>query len=116
MQVTKNDILIIFPLVILVVLGLIMVTSSSIYIADDMTSNPFHFAQRQALFVATGIIPLIFFLILPSDVLFKADWVFMILSILLLIALFIPDVGTSVNGSIRSVSYTHLTLPTIYSV
>ena len=101
MQVTKNDILIIFPLVILVVLGLIMVTSSSIYIADDMTSNPFHFAQRQALFVATGIISLIFFLILPSDILFKADWVFMILSILLLIALFIPDVGTSVNGSIR---------------
>jgi len=101
MQVTKNDILIIFPLVILVVLGLIMVTSSSIYVADDMTSNPFHFAQRQALFIATGIISLIFFLILPSDILFKADWVFMILSILLLIALFIPDVGTSVNGSIR---------------
>jgi cell division protein FtsW len=101
MQVTKNDILIIFPLVILVVLGLIMVTSSSIYVADDMTSNPFYFAQRQALFIATGIISLIFFLILPSDILFKADWVFMILSILLLIALFIPDVGTSVNGSIR---------------
>ena len=101
MQVTKNDILIIFPLVILVVLGLIMVTSSSIYIADDMTSNPFHFAQRQALFIAIGIISLIFFLILPSDILFKTDWVFMILSILLLIALFIPDVGTSVNGSIR---------------
>ena len=101
MQVTKNDILIIFPLVILVVLGLIMVTSSSIYIADDMTSNPFHFAQRQALFIAIGIVSLIFFLILPSDILFKADWVFMILSILLLIALFIPDVGTSVNGSIR---------------
>ena len=101
MQVTKNDILIIFPLVILIVLGLIMVTSSSIYIADDMTSNPFHFAQRQALFIAIGIISLLLFLILPSDLLFKADWIFMILSILLLIALFIPDVGTSVNGSIR---------------
>ena len=101
MHPTKNDILIVFPLVILVVLGLIMVTSSSIYIADDMTSNPFHFAQRQALFIAIGIISLLFFLILPSDLLFKADWIFMILSILLLIALFIPDVGTSVNGSIR---------------
>ncbi len=101
MQATKNDILIIFPLVILVILGLIMVTSSSIYIADNMTSNPFYFAQRQALFIAIGIVSLIFFLILPSDILFKADWVFMILSILLLIALFIPDVGTSVNGSIR---------------
>ena len=101
MQATKNDILIIFPLVILVVLGLIMVTSSSIYIADNMTSNPFHFAQRQMLFIAIGIIFLLCFLILPSDFLFKADWIFMILSILLLIALFIPDIGTSVNGSIR---------------
>jgi cell division protein FtsW len=41
------------------------------------------------------------FLLLPSDFLFKADWVFMLISILLLIALFIPDIGTSVNGSIR---------------
>ena len=41
------------------------------------------------------------FLLLPSDFLFKSDWVFMLISILLLIALFIPDIGTSVNGSIR---------------
>ena len=101
MQITRNDILIIFPLTILVILGLVMVSSSSIYIADDMTSNPFHFAKRQAFFVAIGIIALLFFLVLPSDFLFRADWVFMLLSIFLLIALFIPDVGTSVNGSIR---------------
>jgi cell division protein FtsW len=41
------------------------------------------------------------FLLLPSDFLFKSDWVFMLISILLLVALFIPDIGTSVNGSIR---------------
>ena len=64
MKIGKNDILIILPLSVLLILGLVMVTSSSIYIADGMTSNPFHFAQRQALFVATGIISLIFFLIL----------------------------------------------------
>ena len=101
MRTTKNDILIILPLTMLVILGLVMVSSSSIYIADDMKSNPFHFAERQAFFVAVGIIALLFFLILPSDFLFRTDWVFMLLSIFLLIALFIPDVGTSVNGSIR---------------
>jgi cell division protein FtsW len=41
------------------------------------------------------------FLIIPSDLLYKFDWIFMLISIGLLIALFIPDVGTSVNGSIR---------------
>ena len=101
MNLDRNEIFIIFPLVLLVVLGLIMVTSSSIYIADDMNSNPFHFAQRQAYFISIGIISLIIFLLLPSEFLLRADWIFMLLSIFLLIALFIPEVGTSVNGSIR---------------
>jgi cell division protein FtsW len=42
-----------------------------------------------------------FFLILPSNVLYASDWIFMLVSILLLAVLFIPEVGTSVNGSIR---------------
>jgi cell division protein FtsW len=82
-------------------LGLIMVSSASIYIADDMTGNPFYFASRQMLFISLGVIAMICFLSIPSDFLFKSDWIFMLISIGLLIALFIPDVGTSVNGSIR---------------
>ena len=101
MYITRNDILIILPLSFLIILGLIMVTSSSIYVADDMTSNPFYFAQRQSLFIAIGLIAMTSFLVIPSTFLYKTDWIFMLLSILLLIALFIPDVGTSVNGSIR---------------
>ena len=101
MAITKNDILIILPLTILILLGVIMVTSSSIHVADDISSNPFYFAQRQVIFISIGLIALSCFLIVPSQLLYKADWVFMLLSILLLIALFIPDVGTSVNGSIR---------------
>ena len=101
MKISKSDILIILPLSVLLILGLVMVTSSSIYIADDMTSNPFHFAQRQTLFVSMGLIAMLIFLVLPSDFLYRTDWVFMLLSIFLLIILFIPDIGTSVNGSIR---------------
>ena len=101
MNITRNDILIILPLSFLIILGMIMVTSSSIYVADDMTSNPFYFAQRQSLFIAIGLIAMTSFLVIPSTFIYKTDWIFMLLSILLLIALFIPDVGTSVNGSIR---------------
>ena len=101
MNITRNDILIILPLSFLIILGMIMVTSSSIYVADDMTSNPFYFAQRQSLFIAIGLIAMTSFLVIPSTFLYKTDWIFMLLSILLLIALFVPDVGTSVNGSIR---------------
>jgi cell division protein FtsW len=82
-------------------LGFIMVASSSIYVADEMTGDPFYFASRQLIFISVGLLAMTIFLLLPSDFLFKSDWVFMLISILLLVALFIPDIGTSVNGSIR---------------
>ena len=97
----RNNLLILVSFVGLLTMGLIMVSSSSIFIADEMTGNPFHFISRQMLFIAIGLMAMLFFMVLPSDFLFKSDWIFMLLSIILLIALFIPDVGTSVNGSIR---------------
>ena len=78
-----------------------MVTSSSIYIADNLTGNPFHFATRQALFIGIGILVFTIFLSIPSIFLEKIDWLFLLISIVLLIALFVPGVGTEVNGSIR---------------
>ena len=74
MNISRSDILVILPLGLLLVIGLVMVTSSSIYIADDMTSNPFHFEKRQALFISVGIFSMIFFLILPSDFLRSERW------------------------------------------
>ena len=101
MKIDTKDLFIILPISFLLMTGIIMVSSSSIYIANDMTNNPFHFAQRQALFIAIGLLALIFFLLLPSEFLFRTDWIFMLISIFLLTILFVPDVGTSVNGSIR---------------
>ena len=96
-----NNFLILFSFISLMSLGFIMVASSSIYVADEMTGDPFYFASRQLIFISVGLLAMSIFLLLPSDFLFKSDWVFMLISILLLIALFIPDIGTSVNGSIR---------------
>ena len=97
----KNSLLILIPFISLMSLGLVMVTSSSIYVADDLTGNPFYFASRQMLFISIGLISMSIFLLIPSDILYKLDWIFMLISIVLLITLFIPDIGTSVNGSIR---------------
>ena len=96
-----NNFLILFSFISIMSLGFIMVASSSIYVADEMTGDPFYFARRQLIFISVGLLAMSIFLLLPSDFLFKSDWVFMLISILLLIALFIPDIGTSVNGSIR---------------
>ena len=96
-----NNLLILFSFISLMSLGFVMVSSSSIYVADEMTGDPFYFASRQLIFISVGLLAMTIFLLLPSDFLFKSDWVFMLISILLLVALFIPDIGTSVNGSIR---------------
>jgi cell division protein FtsW len=96
-----NNFLILFSFISLMSLGFIMVASSSIYVADEMTGDPFYFASRQLIFISVGLLAMSIFLLLPSDFLFKSDWLFMLISILLLVALFIPDIGTSVNGSIR---------------
>lgn len=96
-----NNLLILFSFISLMSLGFVMVASSSIYVADEMTGDPFYFASRQLIFISVGLLAMSIFLLLPSDFLFKSDWVFMLISILLLVALFIPDIGTSVNGSIR---------------
>ena len=96
-----NNLLILFSFIGLMSLGFVMVASSSIYVADDMTGDPFYFASRQLIFISFGLAAMSIFLLLPSEFLFKSDWLFMLISILLLVALFIPDIGTSVNGSIR---------------
>ena len=101
METKYNNLFILIPFISLMSLGLLMVTSASIYIADDIYGNPFHFASRQMFFISIGLIVMLLFLSIPSNLLYKLDWVFMLISILLLLALFIPDVGTSVNGSIR---------------
>ena len=101
METKYNNLFILIPFISLMSLGLLMVTSASIYIADDIYGNPFHFASRQMFFISIGLIVMLLFLSIPSNLLYKLDWVFMLISILLLLVLFIPDVGTSVNVSIR---------------
>jgi phospho-N-acetylmuramoyl-pentapeptide-transferase len=55
-------------------LGFIMVASASIYVADEMTGDPFYFASRQLIFISVGLLAMSIFLLLPSDFLFKFDW------------------------------------------
>ena len=93
----RNNIFLSVSFIGLISLGLVMVTSSSIYIADNLTGNPFHFATRQALFIGIGILVFTIFLSTPSTFLEKIDWLFLLISIVLLIALFVPGVGTEVN-------------------
>lgn len=100
-SVNKNNYFIILPFIFLVLLGLVMVSSASIFLAEEQTLDPFYYISRQLLFVSVGLVSMSIFLIIPSSFLLKTDWLLVLISILLLIALFVPNVGSSVNGSIR---------------
>ncbi len=100
-MIDRENIFIIFPYFCLLFVGLVMVASSSIYVSEDIYGTPFHFASRQVIFFLIGILVTIIALSIPSNLLLTLDWVILLCSFVLLIALFIPGVGTEVNGSLR---------------
>ena len=100
-MIDRENIFIIFPYFCLLFIGLIMVASSSIYVSEDIYGTPFHFASRQVIFFIIGILLTIIALSIPSNLLLTLDWIILLGSFVLLIALFIPGVGTEVNGSLR---------------
>ena len=100
-MIDRNNILIVLPYFSLLFIGLVMVASSSIFISEDIYGTPFHFASRQIIFFIIGVFATIIALSIPSNLFLTLDWAILIGSLLLLIALFFPGVGTEVNGSLR---------------
>ncbi len=100
-MIDRENIFIVFPYFCLLFIGLVMVASSSIYVSEDIYGTPFHFASRQVIFFIIGILATIVALSIHSNILLTLDWVILLGSFLLLMTLFIPGVGTEVNGSLR---------------
>ena len=100
-MIDRENIFIALPYFCLLFIGLMMVASSSVYVSEDLYGTPFHFASRQVIFLIIGIFATIFALSIPSNLFLTLDWLILIGSLLLLIALFFPGVGTEVNGSLR---------------
>jgi len=100
-MINKDNILIILPFLCLLFIGIIMVASSSVYVAEKMYGNPFQFAEKQIIFLCIGMLATIIAMSIPSNLFYNYDWFFLLASFLLLLALLLPGVGTEVNGSTR---------------
>ena len=85
----------------LIIFGITFVTSASVYVAVDLTGDPFYFAKREIIFIFLGVLAILISANIPTDFYHKYDWVFLLMSLALLIALFIPGIGKVVNGSLR---------------
>ena len=100
-MIDRENIFIILPYICLLFIGIVMVASSSVYVSEDIYGTPFHFASRQIIFFTLGIVATIIALSIPSNLFLTLDWIILLGSFILLIALFFPGVGTEVNGSLR---------------
>ena len=98
------------PLVIvtgtLLALGIVMVASTSIGIADANSDigQPFYFIQRQLVYMVLGIGVAISVLRVPMEYWERLAPFLLILSFMLLVFVLIPGIGRQINGSTRWVS------------
>lgn len=95
------DIVFIYTLFTILVMGLVMVSSASVSVSDDLFGHPFHFMGRQLLYLFLAILLGSVIINIPTDVMHKWGIMMMLLSLFLLILVLMPGIGKSVNGSQR---------------
>ena len=82
-------------------IGLIMVASSSISVADRNFANPFYYFQRQSLFVFMGVVAALTVFKIRLAQWEKSSMALLIFALLLLVLVLVPGLGKTVNGSTR---------------
>ncbi len=98
------DVNLIVPVVLLMGLGLVMVASASIGIAERLTGDPLYYFKRQVVFMAAGVITLLLTYRVPLAFWHQASQPLLLLAMFLLALVLIPGIGKSVNGSSRWLS------------
>ncbi|MEM7280508.1 MAG: putative lipid II flippase FtsW [Pseudomonadota bacterium] len=85
----------------LLLIGLVMVASASISIADRDMGEPMYYLYRQIAFAGVGLFGLSLMMILPTSIWQKLDYLWLLFAFVLLILVLIPGLGREVNGSTR---------------
>ena len=85
----------------IVLLGLVMVTSASISIADRQMQEPMHYLERQIIGVIMGVLAATFMMFIPTNVWERMAMPLLMFAILLLVIVLVPGLGHEVNGSRR---------------
>ncbi|MFP6827641.1 MAG: putative lipid II flippase FtsW [Gammaproteobacteria bacterium] len=88
-------------LIALMVLGTVMVSSASISLADRDMGEPLYFLVRQLGALAIGCIAAVIVMLIPTEFWFRMNWLLLLGAIVLLVSVFVPGLGHTVNGSTR---------------
>lgn len=94
----------------LLMTGLVMVASSSIVIADRELQSPFYYLVRQGAYAGLGLMGLLVMLAFPLRFWVRSGYLLLALALILLLAVLLPGIGHSVNGSVRWLRFGPLSL------
>ncbi len=95
------DVSLLFPALLLAGIGVVMVYSASSHIAIERFGDSAFFLKRQALFMFLGIAVMIFFRYFPYRLLRPFTYGLLLMSFVLLGAVYINGVGFSASGATR---------------
>ncbi|MGQ3888429.1 putative lipid II flippase FtsW [Legionella sp. CNM-1927-20] len=88
----------------LIIIGLMMVASSSVMVSTKYYHNPFHFLIRQFVFLFAGLFLALIIMRIDSSVWEKSSMPLLFICLMMLVAVLIPGIGHTVNGSRRWLS------------
>ena len=88
---------------VIIAMGVIMVASASISIAQEKMNDAFYFTQRHLLFLGIGLIMSLIVLKVPVIRWYRLSPLTLLITFILLVFVFVPGIGQSkpINGSLR---------------
>ncbi|WP_198333218.1 putative lipid II flippase FtsW [Legionella clemsonensis] len=89
----------------LIIIGLMMVASSSIMISTKYYHQPFHFLIRQACYLFAGFLTALVVMRIDSTFWEKTSVPLLLICLLMLLLVLIPGIGRIVNGSRRWLAF-----------
>jgi len=97
----RPDIALLVALALISCIGLIMVGSASVAVADRLTGEPMYFFYRQAIYALLGLVAGFVVLHIPLRAWEANTFTLLGAGLLLLIVVLVPGIGHSVNGARR---------------
>ena len=89
----------------LLIIGLMMVASSSVMISTKYFHQPFHFLIRQACYLSAGLVIALIIIRIDSSFWENISMPMLIICLLMLLVVLVPGIGRSVNGSRRWLAF-----------
>jgi cell division protein FtsW len=96
----------------LLLLGLVMVASASVAVAQRTTGEPFYYFYRQIVFAGLGVFGGAVFFLVPLKKWREKGFLLLALALVLLLLVLLPGIGVEINGSRRWLDLGPVTLQT----